>query len=211
MRRTLQILLPLALLFVLVTASFAQTSGEITGLVTDSSGAAVVGATVSVTNQATGAVRRVATNNEGIYAFPSLVPGNYEMKVEQQGFKSALRGNLQLQVQQTARIDITLEVGSVGETVTIAGGTPLLSTESSSVGTVIENKRIVDLPLNGRNFLQLVATAPNVSFGFQDAGQAGSRQGGIRASQNISVAGQRSYFTFLGLRVYCGRHQAHFF
>ncbi len=194
MRRTLQILLPLAILLVLVTASLAQTSGEITGLVTDSSGAAVVGATVAVTNQATGAVRRVTTNSEGIYAFPSLLPGEYEMKVEQQGFKSALRGNLQLQVQQTARIDITLEVGSVGETVTIAGGTPLLSTESSSVGTVIENKRIVDLPLNGRNFLQLVATAPNVSFGFANAGQAGSRQGGIRASQNISVAGQRSYF-----------------
>ena len=194
MRRTLQTLLPLAILIVLVAASFAQTSGEITGLVTDSSGAAVVGATVSVTNQATGAVRRVTTNNEGLYAFPSLLPGDYEMKVEQQGFKSALRGNLQLQVQQTARIDISLEVGSVGETVTIAGGVPLLSTESSSVGTVIENKRIVDLPLNGRNFLQLVATAPNVSFGFADAGQAGSRQGGIRASQNISVAGQRSYF-----------------
>lgn len=70
MRRTLQTLLPLAILLVLVTVSFAQTSGEITGLVTDSSGAAVVGASVSVTNQATGAVRRVITNSEGIYAFP---------------------------------------------------------------------------------------------------------------------------------------------
>ena len=196
MRRLLQIALSFFFLICLIgslTVS-AQTSGDITGLVTDSSGAAVVGATVSVSNKATGAVRRVTTNNEGLYTFPSLLPGDYEMKVEQQGFKSSVRGNIQLQVQQTARIDISLEVGSVGETVTVAGGVPLLSTESSSVGTVIENKRIVDLPLNGRNFLQLVATAPNVSFGFQDAGQAGSRQGGIRASQNISVAGQRSYF-----------------
>lgn len=196
MQKSLHLALSLALLLILFSAAkvSAQTSGEITGLITDSSGAAVTGATVTVISQATGATRRATTNSEGLYAFPSLPPGDYEMKVEQQGFKSAVRGNLQLQVQQTARIDIALEVGSVGETVTVSGGVPLLSTESTSVGTVIENKRIVDLPLNGRNFLQLVATAPNVSFGFADAGQAGSRQGGIRASQNISVAGQRSYF-----------------
>ncbi len=198
MRRILQIALSFFFLISLIVSGssnvYAQTSGDITGLVTDSSGAAVVGATVSVSNKATGAVRRVTTNSEGIYAFPALLPGEYEVKVEQQGFKSALRSNVQLQVQQTARIDITLEIGSVGETVTVTGGATLLATESNSVGTVIENKRIVDLPLNGRNFLQLVATAPNVSFGFQNAGQAGSRQGGTRAAQNISVAGQRSYF-----------------
>ncbi|HYE74625.1 MAG TPA: carboxypeptidase-like regulatory domain-containing protein, partial [Blastocatellia bacterium] len=158
------------LLLSVASTAYAQTSGDITGLITDSSGAAVSGATVTVTNQATGAIRRLTTNDEGLYSFPSLLPGEYELKVEQQGFKSAVRGNIQLQVQQTARVDFTLEVGSVGETVTVTGGTPLLATESNSVGTVIENKRIVDLPLNGRNFLQLVATAPNVSFGFQDAG-----------------------------------------
>ncbi len=197
MRSTLHTFLSLTFLLALALTgprALAQTSGDITGLVTDSSGAAVVGATVSVVSQATGAVRRATTNSEGIYSFPSLLPGDYELRVEQQGFKTALRSNIQLQVQQTARIDITLEVGAVGETVTVAGGVPLLATESNAVGTVIENKRIVDLPLNGRNFLQLVATAPNVSFGFQNAGQAGSRQGGIRAQQNISVAGQRSYF-----------------
>ncbi|MBS1807824.1 MAG: carboxypeptidase regulatory-like domain-containing protein [Acidobacteria bacterium] len=196
MKRSLHIVLSFAFALLLLTAAkvSAQTSGEITGLVTDSSGAAVSGATVSVTSQATGAVRRVTTNNEGLYSFPSLLPGDYELKVEQQGFKTALRGNIQLQVQQTARIDFTLEVGSVGETVTVTGGVPLLATESNAVGTVIENKRIVDLPLNGRNFLQLVATAPNVSFGFAQAGQSGSRQGGIRSDQQISVAGQRSYF-----------------
>jgi hypothetical protein len=172
----------------------AQTSGEIRGVVTDASGAAVAGATVTVTNAATGAVRRAATNDEGIYNFPSLQPGVYALRVEQQGFKTALRDNIELQVQQVASIDMTLEIGSVGETVTVTGGAPLLAQESTTVGTVIENKRIVDLPLNGRNFLQLVATAPNVSFGFQNAGQAGSRQGGTRSQQNISVAGQRSYF-----------------
>src|SRR5262249_1955007 len=102
--------------------------------------------------------------------------------------------NITLEVQQTARRDVAMEVGAVGETVTITSVGALLNAENTTVGTVIENKRIVDLPLNGRNFLQLVSTAPNVSFGFNNAGQAGSRQGGTRAQQNISIAGQRSYF-----------------
>ncbi len=198
MHRTIRTLmyLPLVLSLLLVCSigGLAQTHGEITGVVNDSSGALVSGATVTVTNQATNATRRATTNGEGVYAFPSLLPGVYSLKVEQQGFKSSVRNDITLEVQQTARIDVTLEVGSVGETVTITGGLALLSQESTTVGTVIENKRIVDLPLNGRNFLQLVATAPNVSFGFQNAGQAGSRQGGTRSQQNISVAGQRSYF-----------------
>jgi hypothetical protein len=179
---------------ILAVCATAQTTGEITGVVTDSSGAAIQGAVVSVTNKGTNATRQTSTNDEGVYAFPSLLPGLYSVKIEHQGFKSSVRENITLEVQQTARLDFALEIGAVGETVNVTGGTPLLSQESTTVGTVIENKRIVDLPLNGRNFLQLVATAPNVSFGFQNAGQAGSRQGGTRAAQNISVAGQRSYF-----------------
>src|SRR5499426_4068272 len=196
MRKSLHLSLSLAfaLLCCLAAGASAQTSGEITGLVTDSSGAAVSGASVTVTNKATGATRKVATNNEGLYAFPSLLPGVYELKVEQGGFKTARLDNITLEVQQTARLDVTMELGAVGETVTITSAGALLNAENTTVGTVIENKRIVDLPLNGRNFLQLVATAPNVSFGFQNSGQAGSRQGGTRSQQNISVAGQRSYF-----------------
>jgi hypothetical protein len=186
--------LAFALLCCLAAGASAQTSGEITGLVTDSSGAAVSGANVTVTNKATGATRKVATNNEGLYAFPSLLPGVYELKVEQGGFKTARLDNITLEVQQTARLDVTMELGAVGETVTITSAGALLNAENATVGTVIENKRIVDLPLNGRNFLQLVSTAPNVSFGFGQAGQAGSRQGGTRANQQIAVAGQRSYF-----------------
>ncbi|MFN0086952.1 MAG: carboxypeptidase regulatory-like domain-containing protein [Blastocatellia bacterium] len=194
MRLSMGFLFSLAMLMGMVVTSSAQTTGEITGVITDSSGAAVNGASVTVSNMATGATRKVTTNSGGVYSFPSLMPGGYTLKVEHTGFKTAVRDSLQLEVQQVARIDISLEIGSVGETVTITGGLALLSQESTTVGTVIENKRIVDLPLNGRNFLQLVATAPNVSFGFNNAGQAGSRQGGTRSQQNISVAGQRSYF-----------------
>ncbi|MGH9849485.1 MAG: carboxypeptidase regulatory-like domain-containing protein [Blastocatellia bacterium] len=194
MRSILLMLGSVAMLSVLAGAGKAQTSGEITGLVTDPSGAAVSGASVTVTNKATGATRRATTNSEGLYAFPSLLPGVYELKVEQAGFKTAQLGNVTLEVQQTARRDIAMEIGTVGETVTVTSEGTLLNAENATVGTVIENRRIVDLPLNGRNFLQLVSTAPNVSFGFSNAGQSGSRQGGTRAQQNISVAGQRSYF-----------------
>src|SRR5437867_4858948 len=118
----------------------------------------------------------------------------YNIKVEIGGFRTLTRNDVELQVQQTARIDFTLQVGAVTEVVEVIGGTNLMTTENATVGTVIENKRIVDLPLNGRNFLQLVSLSPNVSFGFSSAGQAGSRQGGTRATQNISLSGQRSVF-----------------
>jgi hypothetical protein len=193
-------------LFVLVTilvctgtAVFGQTSGEITGEIRDASGANIPGAVVTVTNTATGAVRNVVSNEAGVYGFPSLPPGVYDLKVSREGFKTVVRNGIQLQVQQSARIDIGMELGQVTESVDVSAEAALLSTENATVGTVIENKRIVELPLNGRNYLQLVSLAPNVSFGFGNAGQSISRQGGDRATQNISVAGQRSYFNHFTL------------
>src|SRR6184192_3633153 len=101
------------------------------------------------------------------------------------------------------RIDFQLKVGSLTETVEVSGGAPLLATENAAVGTVIENRRIVDLPLNGRNFIQLVALSPNVNANFaNNGGQASSRQGGDRSTQLFSVAGMRrefNYFTLDGI------------
>ena len=94
-------------------------------------------------------------------------------------------------MQQTARVDFTLAVGQTTETVQVSEFAQLLTTESATVGTVIAQKTIVDLPLNGRNFLQLVSLSPNVSYGFVAPGQAAGRQGGTRAAQNISIAGMR--------------------
>src|SRR4051794_37014854 len=119
MRSVFLMLGSVAMLCVLAATGKAQTSGEITGLVNDSSGAAVTGAAVTVTNKATGATRKIITNNEGLYAFPSLLPGVYEVKVEQSGFKTARLDNIKLEVQQTARLDVTMEVGTVGEVLTI--------------------------------------------------------------------------------------------
>jgi hypothetical protein len=116
------------------------------------------------------------------------------LRAEKTGFKSFTRSNIELQVQQSARIDIEMAVGQVTETIEVSAQAALLSSENATVGTVIENKRIAELPINGRNYLSLVSLAPNVSFGFPSAGQAGSRQGGERSNQNISVAGQRSNY-----------------
>jgi hypothetical protein len=178
---------------------FAQTLGEITGRVTDASGAAAPDAAVTATNVSTNGTRSTASNQTGDYSFPSLPPGVYNVKVERQGFKTAESSNINVQVQQTVRLDFTLQLGQISESVQVEASAAQLQVENTTVGTVIENKRIVELPLNGRNYLQLVALTPNVTTLSPSAGQAGARQGGDRASQSISVAGQRTMFTYFSL------------
>lgn len=184
----------LCVCFALWTPAWSQTYGEISGEVRDATGAVIAGAQITLTNVATNAVRQAVSNEAGIYSFPAIPPGVYTLRAEKTGFKTFTRSNIEIQVQQSARIDIELAVGQVTESIEVSASAALLSTENATVGTVIENKRIVELPLNGRNYLQLVSLAPNVSFGFSSAGQANSRQGGERANQNIAVSGMRSYF-----------------
>ena len=198
-RLVLHLLGAALLLAACAVASSAQTSAEITGLVKDPTGAAVSGASVTVTNKATGATRKVTTNSEGLYSFPSLPPGTYELKVEQTGFKISLNDNVRLEVQQAARLDVAMEVGQVGETVTISAAAALLNSENTTIGTVIENKIVTELPLNGRQYLNLVALSPNVNVLAPAAGQAGARQGGERAQQAISAGGQRIFFDYYTL------------
>ena len=181
--------------FLILAGSIAaQTLGDVTGEVRDASAATIPGVKVVITNKATGSARDTVTNDSGVYAFPALSPGSYTLRAEKQGFKAASSTSFDLQVQQSARLDLTLEVGSTSDSVEVNASGALLQTENATVGTVVEQKRIVELPLNGRNYLALTALAPNVSFGFPSAGQADGRQGGDRANQNISVAGQRNNF-----------------
>lgn len=168
----------------------AQNTGEITGTVADASGAVIVGAAVTITNTATSQTREVTTNQAGNYSVPYLVPGTYDLRVETSGFKSVSRRGVEIQVGAVARIDFAMEVGEVSQRVEVSGGAPLLTTENAAVGTVIENKRIVDLPLNGRNYLQLVALSPNVTTE-GGAGGGGGLQGGQRSQSSFSIAGQR--------------------
>ena len=182
-----------ALLALVVVGSVqGQTLGTITGEVRDATGAIVPGAAITVQNTATNVVRNATTNSQGIYSIPALNPGMYEARAEKEGFKAATRAGIELQVQQTARIDFALEIGAVSEVVEVTGAPPLLTTENATVGTVIEERRITDLPLNGRSFFSLVALSPNVTFGFQEPQQAAGRQGGTRSQLTISLAGGRS-------------------
>ena len=181
----------IALLASILLPLSAQTYGEITGTVTDPTGAFIAGASITVTNVATNQVRQLETNPTGNYAVPFLVPGVYEVRAESAGLKAAVRRNVELQVEAVARIDFKLALGEVTQSVEVTGGAPLLATESIALGTVIENKRIVELPLNGRNFLQLIALSPNVTAEMGAGGYQSSKQGGERANQAFSISGQR--------------------
>src|SRR6185436_18346990 len=185
-------LLALALFGALCGVMSAQTSGEITGEVKDQSGAVAAGAAITVTNTATNVSRSTVTNTAGVYSFPNLVPGTYQVKVVVPGFDTVVKNGIELQVQASVRADFDLKVGTSTQTVEVSGMTAMLTTESATVGTVIEEKRITDLPLNGRNFFSLVALSPNVTYGFAQAAQAAGRQGGSRSTLTMSLAGARS-------------------
>src|SRR3989454_7652218 len=188
-------------LFVLLLGTvsvLAQTQAVISGVIRDGSGAVIPGATITVTNPATNFVRSAVSNEAGVYSFPALQPGGYNIKVELPGFRT-ITGNVELQVQQSARQDFTLQVGQVSETVEVSSTADLLQAETATVGAVVENKIITELPLNGRSYLGLIALAPNTNTLAPAAGQAGTRQGGDRADQAISAGGQRIMFDYYTL------------
>jgi hypothetical protein len=173
-----------------VSPMAAQNFGEINGTVTDSSGAVIAGAAVTVSSPATNQVRGAVTNRTGNYSVPYLVPGIYDIRVETSGFKATTRKGVDIQVGAIARIDFPLEVGEVSQSVEVAGGAPLLATQNVALGTVIENKRIVELPLNGRNYLQLVTLSPNVTT----EGGAGGRvvASSVTSTRSVSFARPKS-------------------
>src|ERR1700730_5333106 len=146
MRRSLLWCLPVCALFTANLAS-GQTFGQITGIVADSTGGVLPGATVTVTNTPTAATVTQQANSAGNYVFPNLLPGIYTVKVDMDGFRSTVRNNLELQVAQTARVDFKLELGTISETVQAVGTAPMLNTEDVVIGTVIDNKRILELTL----------------------------------------------------------------
>ena len=151
-----------ALLVVLPAVARAQATGTISGVVTDPSGAILPGATIEARSAATGQVRTATTGAEGFYTVPLVSPGRYEVKASLSGFQSATRTNVQVSVSETARANLTLQVGSVTENVTIVAESPLVETANATLGIVIDEKKVVDLPLNGRNFTQLGTLIPGV-------------------------------------------------
>ncbi len=158
--------------------------GTILGTVTDDSGAIIRGASVVAHQTATGLTRTEHTNEAGEYSIPQLPVGPYIVSVEQPGFKKTERTGIELQVDDKLRIDVVLPVGQLTETVAVEATSPVVSTDSATLGTVVSNREVTELPLNGRNFLQLNLLVPGVNQGVK--GSQNQTQGG-----SISVNGVR--------------------
>ena len=156
----------------------------INGIVLDPSGAVIAGAEVVVVNDATGVQYTTKTNGEGIYVVPDLPPGPYRIQVSNSGFKTIIKPDIVIHVQDALAINFTLPIGAASEVVTVPGGAPLVNTENAAVGTVIDRKFVENLPLNGRSFNTLLQLTPGVVIAPAD------NVGG--APGQFSIAGQRT-------------------
>src|SRR5947207_132909 len=147
-------------LFLARVVSAQQDTGMITGQVLDATGSAIPSAKVLLVNTGTNGQTSVLTNNDGLFVAAPLRIGVYSVTVEVKGFKKAVRENITLRVQDRLPLDFRLEVGEVTEYVQVAAEAPILQSETSSLGQVIATKPVTELPLNGRNFIQLIALTP---------------------------------------------------
>jgi len=148
--------------FVFAFTPLMAQNAQLSGLITDPSGLAVPGARVLVQSAATGATRTVSTNGQRDYSVPALLPGSYNFTVEANGFKTLSQNGVVLEVDQRARLDFALTIGSTTETITVQGSAPLLNTSDASVSTLIGNQFVENLPLNGRSFSSLIDLTPGV-------------------------------------------------
>src|SRR5437016_1176862 len=165
--------------------------GSIVGVVSDPSGANVAGADVTIRNLATDLSIKVTTDSSGAYAANLLRIGTYSVTVEKQGFKRAVKPNVEVDVNEVVRVDLRLQIGAVNELVEVTGVVPLLQTETSSLGTIETEKRIADLPLNGRNFIQLAYLGPGANSGMAGSNVSGGVFENERANEALSVNGLR--------------------
>src|SRR5689334_4538794 len=180
----------LAILPLFAVGLFAQTA-SLTGRVTDSSGATIPDVNVSLINEATSTEFRTVTNTEGYYLVPSLPPAVYRLQIEKQGFKSVRQTGIELVVGQVGRVDITLQVGALSDSVEVNARAVLLDSETSSLGQVVGGRQITELPLLGRNAYSLAALVPGVrtSIGMNDIpvdqiSTVSASINGSRAAQN---------------------------
>ncbi|MCS7315307.1 MAG: carboxypeptidase regulatory-like domain-containing protein [Bryobacterales bacterium] len=168
------------------------TTGTILGTVRDSTGAAVPAAQITITETNKGTSLQFVTDETGAYHAPFLSPGTYSVTVEKPGFKRQVRSGILLQVDQRARVDITLEVGQLTETVDVVAAAPLVRSESAELGEVIEERAIRELPLNGRLFTQLVYLAPGITPGQAGENLSGQSTFNPRGPSNFNALGSQA-------------------
>lgn len=158
-------LIGIALILVLYVppAPAQEVSASITGMVTDPSGAAIPGTSVTLVDMDRGTQYPTKTNDAGIYFYPRVPAGRYELKLEAQGFKTTTRPDIVLEVNQRARVNVTIEIGAVTESVEVSGQAPLLQTDTTMMGSTITSTNLSNAPIRSRNYIQLTLLAPGVT------------------------------------------------
>src|SRR6266481_5397020 len=169
-------------------ASAQKTSGTITGTLTDPSGAVVPGATVSVVNERTGAAREAATNEEGSFSFPELEAGTYRLTVNKGGFKKLTERNVELHVADVTSLNLKMEMGAATETVVVEAAPVVVNTSTGDVSNIMVGEQIRELPINGRNFVQLTTLVPGAAVGES----FDNKNKGLFAGVDISFSGSPS-------------------
>src|SRR5262245_34264044 len=160
-------------------------STEILGFVEDGSGSVVPGVEITATHVATGQARKTVTGDSGAYVFSFMQPGEYTLRAGKPGFRPEVRTGLALQLNQKARVNFILQVGAVAESIEVSAAGVLLNTDDATIGNVVEQKRIVDLPLNGRNFANLAGLMPGVIKGISsNTNQYGRNDTAVAVSAN---------------------------
>src|SRR6266852_795997 len=176
------------LLVLAPSASAQKTSGTITGTLTDPSGAVVPGATVSVVNERTGAAREAATNEEGSFSFPELEAGAYRISINKGRFKKLTLKNVELHVADVTTLNLKMEVGTAAETVMVEAAPIAVNTSTGDVGNIMLGEQVRELPMNGRNFVQLTTLVPGAAVGEA----FDNKNKGLFAGVDISFSGSPS-------------------
>ena len=191
-------------------AAWGQDTGTITGEVRDPSGATVADASVTATNVATGIQTPSKTGIDGVYTIQLLPVGTYSLTTELTGFKQSILTGINLDAGQVIRININLQVGSSTETVEVTGSAPLIQTENATLSTVIDQRRVVDLPLNGRSFMQLTSLMAGTNAGMPNSTLNGDFQAGGQVSANGQRSSSGNNYTLNGVsdEIIIGRYAA---
>jgi hypothetical protein len=180
--------LVVCLVFACIAQTYAQTAGTgaLTGTITDPNKALVADVQVTATNEVTGEARSVQSQQNGTYVVPLLPPGSYQLEFVKSGFKKSVKAGLRINVTETSRLDLELELGTVQEQVSVTAEAQLLQTESATLGRVTDRRLVSDLPLVSRNYTQIVTLSPGVSASVTNAtelgrGSSGESQGNFRS------------------------------
>ncbi len=183
-----------ALLLFSAPACFAQsTAAQVTGRISDQTGAVIPAASVIVINAETGIKRPTESNDLGNYSVPLLPPGNYRITAQKEGFKPQTQTGIEIQVNQTVRVDFALELGTLAEAVEVTAAPPLLAQQTSSLGQVVDNTKIINMPLNGRSPFRLVQLTPGVLTSPAASGQFGDVAVNTNQDSDFSINGGQSH------------------